>query len=143
LTLAEDGTFTCKTAPLSESEKPWRYTFSPQPVASRDLLLRHKTNRRELFEKAHARAASEGFDEVVYLNERGEITEGSRTNVFVRLDGGLLTPSLGCGLLNGCLRQELIEAGQCREAVLFPDDLARAQAVLLGNSLRGLIPAVP
>jgi para-aminobenzoate synthetase/4-amino-4-deoxychorismate lyase len=143
LTLAEDGTFACTNAPVFKTTKPWRFTISPQRVAHGDLFLSHKTNRRELFEAEQARAAVDGFDEAIFLNQRGEITEGSRTNMFVRLGGTLVTPPLGCGLLNGCLRQELLETGECSEAVLFPDDLERADAVYLGNSLRGLIPAVP
>ena len=106
------------------------------------MLLRHKTSRRELFDAEHARAITSGYDEVVFLNERGEITEGSRTNVFARIHGELVTPPLDCGLLNGCLRQELIETGQCSERVLVPPDLEIAQDVWFGNSLRGLIPAI-
>ena len=82
-------------------------------------------------------------DEVLFLNERGEITEGSRTNVFARIDGKLLTPPLSAGVLDGCLRRALIEEGRCVEATLMPEDLEGAEKVFLGNSLRGLIPARP
>ena len=91
--------------------------------------MRHKTNWRELFEQEHAHAAALGCDEVIFLNECGEITEGSRTNVFAQTGGRIVTPPLSCGLLNGCLRQELIEAGECTEAILHPDDLNCAEAV--------------
>jgi para-aminobenzoate synthetase/4-amino-4-deoxychorismate lyase len=143
LSLSEDGSLTWTAAPLPDGDTCWRYTFSPQRVSSTDLLLQHKTNRRALYETEHVRVASLGFDEVVFQNERGEITEGGRTNLFVQMDGRLVTPPLSCGLLNGCLRKELLGAGKCAEAVLLPDDLARADAVYLGNSLRGLIPALP
>jgi branched-subunit amino acid aminotransferase/4-amino-4-deoxychorismate lyase len=53
----------------------------------------------------------------------------------------LLTPALSCGLLDGCLRRELIDRGQCEEVVLTRSDLMQAEKVWLGNSLRGLIPA--
>ncbi|MBU6472457.1 MAG: aminotransferase class IV, partial [Alphaproteobacteria bacterium] len=68
--------------------------------------------------------------------------EGARSNVFVRIDGVLYTPPLSAGALDGCLRRELIDTGQCRECTLLPADLARADAVFFGNSLRGLVPAV-
>ena len=78
---------------------------------------------------------------MVFLNERGEVAEGSRTNVFVPRDGMLLTPPLSAGALDGCLRYALIEEGRCAEAPLLPADLTKRE-VYLGNSLRGLIRAV-
>ena len=81
-------------------------------------------------------------DEVILLNERGEVCEGTITNVFVDIgDGVLVTPALACGLLPGVLRGELLDAGRAREAVLSPADLMDAKALFVGNSLRGLIPA--
>lgn len=121
----------------------WRYAISTETVHSADLLLQYKTNQREMFDAEHARALAAGADEILFLNERGEVTEGSRTNVFIEHDGALFTPAKSCGLLPGCLRGELIESGRCREALIVPADLARADAVWLGNSLRGLVPAVP
>jgi len=82
-----------------------------------------------------------GTDEVLFLNQRGEVTEGARSNVFVRRGDILLTPPLDAGLLNGCLRAELIANGTAQEARLTPDDLSGE--VFFGNSLRGLIPAKP
>jgi branched-subunit amino acid aminotransferase/4-amino-4-deoxychorismate lyase len=87
-------------------------------------------------------AARLGADEALFVNERGELTEGSRSTLFVRLGGKLLTPPLACGLLDGILRRELLETGACAEAVLTPADLETAGEVLFGNSLRGLIPGV-
>jgi len=101
------------------------------------MFLRHKTNWRELYESEVKRL---GTDEVIFLNERGELTEGVRSNIFVKRDGMLLTPPREAGLLDGRLRAELIAQGQAREARLVPDDLAGE--VYFGNSLRGLIPAI-
>ena len=142
LALAEDGGFAWRATALPRSPSQWTFLISPVRVSSTDALLRHKTSWRELFEQEHARAAAFGCDEVLFLNERDEITEGSRTNVFARTGGSLVTPPLSCGLLNGCLRQDLIEAGECTEAILHPDDLNCADAIYVGNSLRGLIRAV-
>ncbi len=79
---------------------------------------------------------------MIFLNERGEIAEGSRSTVFVRHGDMLLTPPLSAGILDGVLRRELIESGKCSEETLMPDDLHRGE-VYFGNSLRGLIEAVP
>jgi para-aminobenzoate synthetase/4-amino-4-deoxychorismate lyase len=145
LTLDEGGQFVCTAAALAPApSRSWTYAISPARVASTDPLQRHKTNWRELYEGEFARLTREtGCDEVVFLNERGEVAEGSRTNIFARLEGRLLTPPLDAGVLPGCLRAELLEAGECVEARLMPEDLARAQEVYLGNSLRGLMRAVP
>jgi para-aminobenzoate synthetase/4-amino-4-deoxychorismate lyase len=78
---------------------------------------------------------------MLFCNERGELTEGARSNVFVRKDGALLTPPLEAGLLPGILRAELIARGEAREATLTPDDLKGE--IYLGNSLRGLIAGTP
>ena len=82
-------------------------------------------------------------DEVLFVNQYGRLTEGSRTNIFLRRDGRLITPPLRDGVLDGCLRRELIEERRCEECEIYPRDLANADEVLLGNSLRGLLSAVP
>jgi para-aminobenzoate synthetase/4-amino-4-deoxychorismate lyase len=130
--------------PMDEPSGPWRFALSSEMTFSGDILLRHKTSWRDLYEQEFVKAKASGCDEVVFLNERGEVTEGSRTNVFVlAASGEMFTPPLCCGLLNGCLRQELIEDGRCRERILRAADLGSAEAIYLGNSLRGLIRAVP
>jgi len=78
---------------------------------------------------------------VLFLNQRGEIAEASASNVFANVGGTLVTPPLSCGALDGCLRQELIEGGDCVERVLRLEDLERADALYFGNSVRGLVRA--
>lgn len=145
LTLSETGRFVC-SAHAIEATPPalWRYAVSTRRTNIRDALLRHKTNWREIYEDEFSRATREtGADEIVFLNENGELTEGSRTNLFAFIAGRMVTPPLDAGLLDGCLRRELIDDGRCIEMTLTPEDLARADTVFLGNSLRGLICAKP
>lgn len=85
-------------------------------------------------------AEQRGLFEVIALNERGRLTDGSRTNVFLVLDGSLLTPAAADGALPGVARRALLEAGLAREAHLTGADLDRAEAVLLSNALQGAIP---
>ncbi|HSC60201.1 MAG TPA: chorismate-binding protein [Rhizomicrobium sp.] len=142
LALAEDGSFSCKAAPLAPPPTtPWRYAVSTVEMQSRDELLRHKTSWREVYESELAHA--QGCDEIVFVNEFGRLTEGSRTNIFLNRGGRLVTPPLRDGVLGGCLRQALIAEGKCEEAELYPRDLKVGGEVLLGNSLRGLITAIP
>lgn len=121
-----------------------RYVISPTRLDSRDAFLFHKTTRREVYDSEWAQySATLGSDEVLYLNERNELAEGSRTNVFVERNGVLLTPELSGGLLPGVLRAELLATGRAREAILTIEDLAGASPVYLGNSVRGLVKAEP
>jgi para-aminobenzoate synthetase/4-amino-4-deoxychorismate lyase len=144
LTLDEAGKFAAASAPLGAAPASWAYAISARRVESGDILLRHKTTWRAMFDEEAARAAKiDGADEVIFLNERGEITEGSRSTVFVRRNGVLATPPLDAGLLDGILRREMLETGACVERSLQPDDLQDAEEVYFGNSLRGLIRAVP
>jgi para-aminobenzoate synthetase/4-amino-4-deoxychorismate lyase len=133
LALNEAGAFQVTAVPLADNPTHWTYSISPQRLDSADLLLRHKTSWRELYDAPHP------GDEVIFRNERGEVAEGARSNIFVRAKGKLLTPPLSTGLLSGILRAELLESRQCEEAVLTENDLIGE--VLFGNSLRGLIPA--
>jgi para-aminobenzoate synthetase/4-amino-4-deoxychorismate lyase len=141
LTLDEAGVFGSTQAVFGEQHGAWRYAISSTAVSSRDTLLRHKTTWREFYDAEAARHLH--CDEVLFVNERGMLTEGCRTNIFVQRNGHLLTPPLDEGVLDGCLRRELIDAGQCAEAALTPRDLSTADAVFLGNSLRGLMKALP
>jgi para-aminobenzoate synthetase/4-amino-4-deoxychorismate lyase len=142
LVLSENGSFVCTAASLpAASPAAWRYAISPKVIHSGDVLLRHKTNWREAYEEDLANL--QNCDEVLFVNEHGHLTEGSRTNLFVRGAGRLITPPLDDGVLDGCLRRALIDEGVCEESIIRPHDLEAADEVLLGNSLRGLIKAVP
>jgi para-aminobenzoate synthetase/4-amino-4-deoxychorismate lyase len=80
---------------------------------------------------------------MLFFNERGELTEGGRSNVFIKLDGHWYTPPLSAGLLPGVMRQVLLEdlAMQARERTLTQADLLRAEAIIVCNALRGALPA--
>jgi len=146
LLLAEDGTITVtsREIELPTKDTVWRFVISGQRVDEKDPLFYHKTTRRQFYDAEMERQkALTGCDEVVFLNTRGELTEGTRTTLFVEQDGRLFTPALACGLLPGTLREELLDLPRAAasEAVLTPADLARADRLYLGNSVRGLVRA--
>jgi para-aminobenzoate synthetase/4-amino-4-deoxychorismate lyase len=144
LTLAHDGVWEIVCSPLSDLPgKPWLAVLAATALAADDYLLRHKTTARARYDLALAAlGARPAVFDAIFLNTRGEVCEGARSNVFVERDGVLLTPPLACGLLPGVLRRQLIESGRVREEVLRRDDLARAGSLYLGNALRGLLPVV-
>ena len=128
--------------PLPAPTDVMRYAISEHRVSSRDRLLAHKTTRRELYDREHAlQSARQGVDEVLFLNERGELAEGSRTNIFVEREGRLLTPPVSAGLLPGTLRAALLADGRAVTGTLTEADLEAGATVYLGNSVRGLIRA--
>ncbi len=147
LLLDQDGAATVATTPIALPDPPATVTYvvSDHSIDSGDRHRYHKTTRREVLDEERSRLAQEtGCDEVLFVNERGELTEGSYCNIFLEKDGWLLTPPVSCGLLDGTLRRELLEAGgQIEERVLYPKDLEEADALWLGNSVRGLQPARP
>jgi para-aminobenzoate synthetase/4-amino-4-deoxychorismate lyase len=141
LVLTPEGRAIAAAVPLP-AVKPLRFMLADDRMDSGDPLLRYKTTRRAIYDMPREEAAKFfGADEVIFRNERGELTEGSFTNIFIERDGTLLTPALSCGLLPGTLREQLIAEGKAHEAVLTPRDLASADKIYLGNSVRGLVPA--
>jgi 4-amino-4-deoxychorismate lyase len=121
---------------LPPTKAEWRVGLAAERLHSDDPWLRVKSTRREAYDRARA-ALPERLDEVLFLNERGEVCDGSITTVFFDRGQGLRTPPLSCGLLPGVLRAEL----GCLEELLRVEDLAQVR-LWVGNALRGLIPAV-
>lgn len=109
-----------------------------------DPLLRHKTTRRGLYDAAWRWAERQGAFDALLFNRRGELCEGGRSNVFVKLDGNWYTPPLSCGLLPGVTRARLLAdpAYAARERRLLRADVLRAEALLLTNAVRGVRSAI-
>jgi para-aminobenzoate synthetase/4-amino-4-deoxychorismate lyase len=137
LLLSRTGEMAIEVKPFDDpSEVPARVTVRPLPVDPDDFRLRYKTTDRRFYDRIRR---EEGAFETIFVDPDGQLTEGSRTNVFVERDGKLLTPPASRGLLPGILRAKLIDEGRAEEAELAPDDLA--EGFYVGNIVRGLIPA--
>ncbi len=113
-----------------------RYTvaLARRPIDSADISLFHKTTERSTYNAATPEVPN--VEDVILWNERGEITESRIANIVIDLDGELVTPPIECGLLAGCYRAELLEAGVIRERVVLKEALSQARAVYFVNSLR-------
>jgi len=140
LTLDARGGFGLTASPLVIDGEPLRLGLAGLTIDPQDPFRYHKTSRREPLDRA--RLGRSDCDEVLFVNSRNELTEGSYHNLVLRLDGSLVTPRLESGLLPGVLRGELLERGDIREAAIHPADLARAEEIWLINSLRGWRRAV-
>lgn len=144
LELSKDGSFDISTIALkmTNPNTAWGLTLSKNPVSSSNTLLAHKTTRRQFIDEELRRLQDEtGCKEIIFFNERGELCEGSYSNVFIVKDGQMLTPPVSCGLLPGVLRQALIMSEEVREHILTISDLISADEIYIGNSVRGLIKA--
>ena len=135
LVLSRNGGIRLEHAPLHRPPVGrFRVALSSEPVDSRDPLLFHKTTCRAIYD---ARLASHpNCDDVVLQNERGEVTECCIGNLVALLDGRKWTPPVMCGLLPGTYRAKLLDQGEIHERVLTPEDLLRAEALFLINSVR-------
>ncbi|HEX7743556.1 MAG TPA: aminotransferase class IV [Sphingobium sp.] len=108
----------------------------PRNASADDLRLAHKTTDRAIYRDALRRG---GTYEVLMTDERGFLTEGCFSSVFVERRDKLVTPPLSRGLLPGVLRQSLIEMGEAEEADLRPHDLENG--FFIGNAARGMVAA--
>ena len=136
-----DGTINLITAPLSPNSKTWILGLSESILSSSDPWLLHKSSNRGLYDAERANLP-DGIDELIYINERNEVCEGTITNIFVKTAGQWLTPPLSSGCLPGVLRRKKIEDASCKVKIVTFSDLQDAEKITVGNALRGEIEAV-
>jgi para-aminobenzoate synthetase/4-amino-4-deoxychorismate lyase len=143
LTLAPSGAFSVQHAPIAPLAQPVRVLLADDATASGDLFLRHKTSVRARYDNAWRDAEAQGAFDTLFFNERAELTEGGRSNVFVRVDGRWLTPPLSCGVLPGVMRGVMLDdpAWNASEAVITRAMLERADDIVVCNALRGAMKA--
>lgn len=144
LALAANGGLTATSAPLAPLHEPVRVVLADTPTHSNDVFLRHKTSIRSRYDAAWRAAEAAGAFDALFFNERGELTEGGRSNVFVRLEGRWYTPPLSCGLLPGVMRTVMLAAPawDAQERVITRAMLERAEGVVVCNALRGPLMAI-
>ena len=138
LVLGPDGTIDVSSSTLENHDRPPRVQWlcvDREPVASTNAALFHKTTDRRRYEERAQRHPT--ADDVVLVNERSELTETTRANLAVRLQGQWCTPPLDCGLLPGIERARLIASGRLVERVITVEDLQRAEGAATLSSLRG------
>lgn len=141
LLLGRSGAFRVElSGPPRPSARAVTLAVDDEPIDSTQRWMYHKTTRREHYDD-RARRHPEA-DDVVLVNESGQVTETTIANLAARLDGSWWTPPVEAGLLPGVERGRLLDVGALRERDLTPEDLSRADALAVVSSLRGWRPAV-
>jgi len=136
--LSNDGAVGFQNLPF-EPIKTNKVTISKTQIHSSEKLLYYKSTYRPWYDEAMQKIkAGEVFDEI-FFNQNGELTEGARSNVLLKIDGEMFTPNVGCGLLKGIMRQKMIKNGGIKEKKLYLDDLKKAEKVFCVNSVRGIV----
>ncbi|NVM76805.1 para-aminobenzoate synthetase/4-amino-4-deoxychorismate lyase [Duganella sp. SG902] len=143
LAINPSGAFAVQHAPLAPLAEPVRVLLAEDATSSDDLFLRHKTSIRARYDAAWRDAEAQGAFDTLFFNERGELTEGGRSSVFVRVGGRWLTPPLRSGVLPGVMRAVLLDdpAWNASEAVVTRAMLEQAEDMVICNALRGPVRA--
>ena len=136
LLLSEDGALDLQTQPLPGGHAG-QLMLSTVRVNSKDPFLYHKTTNRGISEQA--RQECDENTDAILINERGEITETTITNLAVFRDDHWITPALSCGLLPGVLRAEMLARGEIIEGIIPAEDLHSGEVIRSFNALRGIM----
>lgn len=145
--LASDG-ISLSRAVLNRLTDKQRVIISPTVLPARNYLRRFKTTHRALFDQAWQTAETQGAFDSLFFNSDGILLEGGRSNVFVKHRGQWLTPSLDLDILNGIMRQAVLDepqkylqTNQVIETHITQKTLQEAEEIRLSNALRGVFAA--
>ncbi len=146
LDLSAEGLLSVKTAAIQNLQAGpilWASDIlaTDATMSSTDQLLGHKVTRRKLYDQAWLAAEKLGAFDALFVNEQGFVTEGGRSNVFIKKDGRWLTPPLASGCLPGVMRSMVMNDAkyQAVEQDITPTDVLSAEEVIFTNALRGIV----
>lgn len=145
--LASDG-ISLSRAVLNRLTDKQRVIISPTILPAQNYLRRFKTTHRALFDQAWQTAETQGAFDSLFFNSDGILLEGGRSNVFIKHRGQWLTPSLDLDILNGIMRQAVLDepqkylqTNQVIETHITQKTLQEAEEIRLSNALRGVFAA--
>lgn len=130
--LKKSGHITIEVKKLRESYKNTFVKLAKAPIQIDTPFIFHKTTNREMYEQL----LTQGSFDTLLWNDRGEVTEFTKGNIVVKIDGEFLTPPISSGLLPGTFRKSLLEQGKIKERVILKEDLSRSEAIYFINSVR-------
>ena len=141
LLLNRNGNVETSYSILDTKNTPKIITISSKSTESSEKWLYHKTTNRGLYDNEYNRYRKLGFFDVIFKNEKGQITEGAVSNIFIKKNDIYYTPPIKCGVLNGVYRRYLLQENKIKikEEIIYPEDLLKADSVLMTNAVRGIV----
>lgn len=137
LLLKSNGEIVLEHLPIIAPITSRAIVLSSFKTKSNNSFLYHKSTHRNLYDKEFKKFSAKNYFDVIFCNEKNEITEGAVSNIFIQTKGRYFTPPLSCGLLHGIQRQIMIGKLKAKERILYLKDLKNADKIILTNSVRG------
>ena len=119
-TLSREGVFTITHAGLNKDNEPMTAVLAAAPLAGAPDFIAHKTTVRH-----HYSGKTNDSDAVLYYNDNLDITEFNIGSIVIKEAGAFYTPPLSAGILNGVMRQSLIDVHKITEQNITMNDLRR------------------
>ena len=144
LLLDSEGNIEVTVHPLADLMSVQKIALSSTRLQSDEAWLGHKTTHRPWYQPATEwlQTHPDYFD-VIFMNERGEVCEGTRSNVYIQVNDQWLTPALHCGVLPGVWREKLLSEGRVVEAEIDQSMINSGTRIRLSNGLRGWFDVEP
>lgn len=117
-TLSRAGLLNISHAVLSKNNQPMTAILAHTPILGAPDFIAHKTTVRHQYS-----GKRNDSDVILYYNDNLEITEFNIGNIVIKEAGAFYTPPLSSGLLNGVMRQALIDDGMMTEQNITLNDL--------------------
>ncbi|MFH1460217.1 MAG: aminodeoxychorismate synthase component I [Candidatus Omnitrophota bacterium] len=141
-----NGDFKIQTTPITSSnlKERQKIIISKIRINPNNPFLYHKTTKRKIYDKEFKKYSQLGVFDVIFLNNKNEITEGAISNIFVKKNNLYYTPPVSCGLLPGVYRKYFIKKHpkKVKEKILNLNDLKNADNIYCTNSVRGMVEVV-
>ena len=141
LLLNRSGEVKLSHTPLNPLQGIKFVAISSKNTNSQDRFLFHKTTNRQFYDNALKAAIKRNLFDFIFCNEKGEITEGARSNIIIRKGHTYNTPPITCGVLPGVYRSYLFNTNKIAiaEKALHYEDLVQADEIFMCNAVRGLL----
>lgn len=138
ISLEKNGNLTHTFSEMYQSFNEVKVIVSKNKIYTKNRFQYFKTTNRSLYNQEYNKYTSKGFFDVIYFNEKGELTEGAITNIFIYKNNVISTPPINAGILSGVYRKHLLKNDSgIRERRLYLEDLLEADKIVLTNSVRG------
>ncbi|MBU3912210.1 MAG: aminodeoxychorismate synthase component I [Candidatus Omnitrophica bacterium] len=142
--LARGGELESSFSRLDRGAEIEKVRFSEKKTSSSSVFFYHKTTIRDLYDKELKKWRRQGYFDIMFTNEKNQITEGAISNIIIKKGRFYYTPPLSCGLLDGVYRRYLLDSRKIplKEKILYKKDIKNADEIYMINSVRGMVKAV-